>query len=666
MSPASELSEKAQGKQKVRGNLQASSDSITDTSSLNPEASVFIPGPVEDTQMSTEHVLYGKRPSEAAFARFHQDHPAAKFVHNAAEAYVLPSHEALGAPIIRPVPVDASAGVSFLQGRRVPPGRGPKPSSTDEGNEPKNLFPGQLDRYNTSHLYDLDDKEYKPKTFMANGKQFQVHNFPHGSFVTNMDGVLVAPDGDSAMFKQKLSPMLSKHPLSFNVGEIRNNGVPLATTVPSPQPPCYVVNRNSNPYFQGHGARLEVMPRIDSSLNEQFLTTLQKATEPHFLRQELSTDVKWMEPSIPTGFSERAKHCQGIGRGQFASETPVQVAHPATGKPTEATLIIPGLRGGGDAMMPSNVMTTVDAVATSPDTTQEQLDNASRNYSWLKGILPKHDQNSSEQPPYVILPDGSLEPVFIDRNLQRIANNPNKTKKATKICGGYLAPVSTGTKIWSTTDRYTCACCGSLYHGLKHCPSKHIDVGKTTCMSCLQDGHLLAECPHPIQNFPERTIVESLRLYLGTLHCRISILTWEFEMKVIDEDKFVKLRTEMVKNPLMGEALHALANLPGCPNCDSSSHQLSINSLIEACAARCRERGDIPEDWLTPGNWMYDLRRCPLYITIYNKHIKTHEFFAYNHLNSVAMDAIYRDFLRAQEVSLTSSPNSLALMLTIL
>lgn len=607
-----------------------------------------------------QHVNYGERPTANAFDRFHQDHPQAKFTNNVAEAYALPSHAALGAPIIRPVPVDPSAGVSFLQGKRVVPDRSPKSSSTNEGNAPENLHPGQLDRYYTSNLFDLEVEDYEPKSFTADGKKFQVHNCPHGSFVTNMDGVLVAPSGDSPLFKNKLSPMISKAPLSFNIGETRNNGVPLGTTVPNQQPPRHVLTRNFNPYFQGHGAHLEVMPRADSCINEQFLTSLQKATEPYFLRQELSADPKWMEPSIPTGFSERAKHCQGIGRAQPATETPVRVSHPSTGKTTEATLIKPGLRGGGDAMMPSNIMTTVDAVASSPNTTQEQLDNASRSYSWLQGILL--NQNSSEQPPYVILSDGAMEPIFSGRNLQRIANNPNKSKKATKLCGGYLAPVGSGNKIWSTTDRYTCACCGSLFHGLKHCPSRFIEEGKTTCMSCLQPGHLLAACPYPIQNIPDRSIVESLRLYLGTLHCRISILTWEFEMKVIEEDKFFKARTDMVKNPLIGEALHALSNFPGCPNCDSSSHQLSIHSLIEACAARCRDRGDIPEEWLTPGNWMYDMRRCPLYITIYNKHIQTHEFFAYNHMNSVALDAIYRDFLRAQEVSLTSQLHSLVLL----
>ncbi|KAE9975841.1 hypothetical protein EG328_002951 [Venturia inaequalis] len=662
-SPPSEVSEKAQVKQKVdsalpslevsekvQGKQKASLDLTTGTAGLNPKACVFTPGPVEPAKMSPKHyesMLYGERPTVGAFTRFLQNHPAAKFVHNVAEAYTLPSHAALGAPVIRPVPVDPSTGVSFLQGKRVPPVRSPKSSSTNEGNAPENLYPGQLDRYNTSHLFDLEDQDCEPKNFTADGKQFQVHNYPYGSFVTNMDGVLVAPSGDSPLFKDKLSPMISKVPLSFNLGETRNNGIPLETTVPNQQPPRHVLTKNSNPYFQGHGAHLEVMPRADSSINEQFLTSLQKATEPYFLRQKLSADSKWMEPPIPTGFSERAKHCQGIGRAQPATETPVQVAHPSTGKTTAGTLIKPGLRGGGDAMMPSNVMTTVDAVASLPDTPQDLLDNASRKYSWLKGILL--DQDGSKQPPYVILSDGSMEPIFGDRNLQRIANNPNKTKKATKICGGYFAPVGSGNKIWSTTDRYTCACCGSLHHGLKHCPSKYVEVGKTSCMSCLQPGHLLAACPHPIQNLPERTIVESLRLYLGTLHCRISILTWEFEMKVIDEDKFIKLRTDMVKNPLMGEALHALADLPGCPNCDSSSHQLSINSLIEACAARCRDRGNIPEEWLTPSNWMYDMRRCPLYITIYNKRIQTHEFFAYNHLNSVALDAIYRDFLRAQQ-----------------
>lgn len=137
-------------------------------------------------------------------------------------------------------------------------------------------------------------------------------------------------------------------------------------------------------------------------------------------------------------------------------------------------------------------------------------------------------------------------------------------------------------------------------------------------------------------------------------------------MEVIDEDKFVKLRADIVNNPLMGEALHALANLPGCPNCHSSSHQLSIKSLIEGIAARCRERGDIPEELLTPGNWMYDMRRCPLYITIYNKHLRDYEFLAYNHLRSVAIDAIYRDFLRAQGVGLTPPLISLVLMLTYL
>ncbi|TID15891.1 hypothetical protein E2P81_ATG08754 [Venturia nashicola] len=645
VSPTSQLSERAQGKQK------ASLDLITGTLSLNPEACVFTPEPVKPAAMCDEHVNnanYGIRPTTGAFVRFLEDHPTVKFVNNAAEAYALPTHALLGGPVIRPVPVDfdTSAAVSFLQGKRITPAQCPKSNFTDEDNAPENLYPGQLDRYNTSHLFDLEVKDYDPKSFTADGKDFQVHNCPFGSFVTNTDGVLVAPSGDSPLFKNKLSPMISKVPLSFNKGESRSNGVPMETTVPNQQPPCHVLTRDINPYFQAHGARMEVMPRPDSNINEQFLTSLQKATVPYFLRQGLSADSKWMEPAIPTGFSERAKHCQGIGRAPPATEAPIQVAHPATGKTTEATLIKPGLRGGGDAMMPYNIMTTVDAMP-SPNTTQEQLDNASRSYSWLQGILL--DQDSSEQPPYVILSDGAIEPIFSDRNLQRIANNPKKSKKATKLCGGFLAPVGAGSKIWSATDRYTCACCGSLYHGLKHCPSKYLEGDKTSCMSCLEPGHLLAACPYPIQNIPERTIVESLRLYLGTLHCRISILTWEFEMKVIEEDKFVKLRTEMVRNPLMGEALHALANLPGCPNCDSSSHQLSINSLIEACAARCRERGDIPEKWLTPGNWMYDLRRCPLYITIYNKNLSGHELYAYNHMNSVALDSIYRDFLRAQD-----------------
>lgn len=220
------------------------------------------------------------------------------------------------------------------------------------------MYPDQLDRYNESHMFNLKDEEYKPKTFTANGKQFQVHNFPHGSFVTTVDGVLVAPSGDSPLFKEKLSPMLSKLPASFGVGETRLNGVPTGNSVVNPQPPCFVINRDNNPYYQGHGAKVEVMPRPDSSINEQFLTALQKATQPYFLRKGLSADVRWMEPTIPTGFSERAKHCQGIGRP--ATETPVQVAHPLTGKSTEGTLIKPGLRGGGDAMMPSNVMITVD------------------------------------------------------------------------------------------------------------------------------------------------------------------------------------------------------------------------------------------------------------------------------------------------------------------
>ncbi|QDS70342.1 hypothetical protein FKW77_008802 [Venturia effusa] len=674
--PAPLLSEKAQGKQKVnsnsvppvsqmsekaRGKQKATSDPTTVTSFLNPEARVFTPGPVkadseaelegglDDVSGAAQQLSEIKRPSEGAFAYFLQTHPKAKFVYNAAEAYALSSHEALGAPIIRPVPTEAHEGVSFLQGRRISPTKSPEPKAAAGGGAPENLYPAQPERYNQSHLFDLDDKEYETKTFITDGKQFQVHNFPHGSFVTNKDGVLVAPPGDSPLFTKKLSPMLFHLPLSHGVGETRHNGVPMGTSVINPQPPCYILDRSINPYFQGHGAKLEVMPRPDSSLNEQFLIAFQKATEPYFLRQELSADVKWMEPSIPTGFSERAKHRQGIGRGQTATETSVKVAHPSTGELTEGTLIKPGLRGGGDAMMPSNVMITVDAVPNSRAIPQTVLDNTSRKYSWLKGILLDTEPNSSEQPPYVILPDGAMEPIFIDRNLQRIANNPAKSKKATKLCGGYLAPVGTGNKVWSNTDRYTCACCGSLYHGLKHCPAHHKNNGKANCMSCGQTDHILAACPYPIQNVQSRTIVESLRLYLGTLHCRISILTWEFEMKVIDEDKFLKLRTEMVKNPLKGEALHALANIPGCPHCDSSSHQQSIASLIEACADRCRARGDIPEEWLTPGNWMYDLRRCPLYIMIYNKNIDTHEFFAYNHLDSVAMDAIYRDFLRAQE-----------------
>lgn len=593
---------------------------------------------------------------------FLDDHPKARWLHNTAEAYLLPSHQAYGSPILRHAPNDAA--VSFVQGRCIPDQWSVKPSSVDACNGPENMFPLPIDRYGTAHMYSLSDSAYTPETFMVDDLQLEVHNTPCGSFVTNKDGILVAPPGNSSLFAQKLSPMLKHSPKSFGKGDVRFNGVPMGSIVANQQPFTFSVSHDTNPYFMEDGAWVEVMPPPDSQINEQFLTGLQKATQPYFTRQEILADKKWMEPNIPTGFSERAKHSQGIdlsggvekdatiASSNQAAENSVKLVHPLTGKNVEGTMFKPGLRGGGDAMIPSNVMIAVDSIASQPDTKQEDLDNASQAYSYLKGIVLKPEQDIFKQPPYVILRDGTMEPIIAGQNMKRIANSTAK-KSAVKLLGGYLGQI-VSTVIWHSTPRYTCAGCGSCFHGLKQCPAHYIKGSHNSCMSCGQAGHLLAACPYPIQNHPTRTIVQSFLLYLGTLHCRMSILTWEFEHAVIDEAKFLRLRAELTSNPLQGEALHALANLPGCPACDASSHQTSIGMLIEECANRCRERSDIPESMISPDQWMYDNRRCPLYTIVYNKNteLKGYEFFAYNPNNSVALDAVYRDFLAGQEVSL--------------
>jgi hypothetical protein len=472
---------------------------------------------------------------------------------------------------------------------------------------------------------------------------------------------------------------LKKSPVAFGGGDpSKFIGIPMASQLINAQPHVHVLGHDSNPYHKEHGAWEEVMPPHDSHITEQFLTGFQKITDGYYKRHELLADPKWIEPNIRTGFSERAKHCQGIQISSdvtessattptaSALETPVTVTHPLTRKTVEGTMIKPGLRGGGDAMIPSYVMTTVDLdpKASSPTTKHEALKFGCRGYSYLDGILLKPEQDVFKQPPFVILPDGTMETIIAGQNLRRIANNTSKGANAVKVCGGYYGPVASAAN-WPTTPRYTCSCCGSCDHGLKHCPVDYIKGGKESCMHCGKDGHLLAACPYPQQNLANRTLIQSLILYISTIHCRISVLTWEFEHKVISEEKYLKLRAQMVKNPLQGEAMHAFATLPGCPACDCSHHEGSILSLIEACADRFRERG--VEEWkLAPKEWMYDNRRCPLYTIIFNKHFKGFEFLAYNPNNSVALDAVYRDFLRAQGVSFTDMSQLFNAILTCL
>jgi hypothetical protein len=588
---------------------------------------------------------------------------------------MLPSHAALGSPIIRNGDNDST--ISFLQGKHVPVDVkwNYKLKADPNRDKPEDMYPGSFDRYHTSHLFDLNDTDLKSKSFMVGDMQLHANNTNFGTFYTTTDGILVAPPGNSSLFSQKLSPMMKKTPLAFGGKEPdKYIGIPMSSRLVTHQPNIHVLGHDSNPYNFQHGSWIELMPSPESHLNEQILTAIQKMTEPWHKRQEILADRKWMEPNIPTGFTERAKHQQGIqtsGGVLNASSTSdlektVSLTHPVTRKTVEGTMIKPGLRGGGDTVIPSYVMNTVDLdpLADSPATRHEAAPIGCQGYSHLKGILLKPEQDIFKQRPYVTLTDGAFEPIIVGQTLRRIANNKNKGARAIQLFGGYFAPVAS-TKNWSTTPRYTCSVCNSFYHGLKDCPIVYIRGGKESCLHCGKESHILAECPYPCQFQIKRTIVHSILLYVGTLHFRMSLLAQEFENEIINEEKYLQLRSQMTKDTLQGEAMHAFATI-GCPLCDSSNHEGTLNEMIKSCADRFRERGDVEKWKLAPKEWMYDTRRCPLYHTLYNKNFMDIEFYAYNPLKIVAIDALNRDILRAQGVSFTNIRPLLNIMLTIL
>jgi hypothetical protein len=601
-------------------------------------------------------------------------HPNAKLVHSAAEAYMLPSHAAFGSPIIRNGDNDSTT--SFMQGRRVPIGATWifKPVFDPNSDKPLDMYPGGIERYYHAHLFNLSDSEIKTRNFMVGNMQLQAHNGNFGTFYTTTDGILIAPPGDSLLFAQKLTPMMKKTPVAFGGGDPdKHFGIPVSARIFTSQHACPVVGHDNNPYHWQHGAYCELQPSPESHTNEQFLTALNKVTEPYHKRGEVLADQTWMyqkdqkymEPNIPTGFSERAKHCQGIRTSGAATdtsaiapaaailETPVTVTLPSTRKTVEGTMIKPGLRGGGDATMPSYVMNTVhlDPKAESPATKHDALDCGCKNYSHLHGILLKPEHDIYKQRPYVTLTDGTFEPILPAKTLRRIANKITKGARPVQLFGGYFGPVAS-TNNWHSTPRYTCSMCNSLYHGLKDCPALYIKGGKINCMHCGKDGHILADCPYPLQLLLTRTQVQSICLYTGTLHFKISVLVWEFEHDVIGEEKFLDLREKMIKDSLQGEVSHAFATI-GCPMCQTSDHEGAIHAAIESIANRFRERGGVEEEKLALKEFMYDLRRCPLYWFIYNKHFPNIEFFAYNPLKVIAVDALYRMFIRASAVSLT-------------
>jgi len=136
-------------------------------------------------------------------------------------------------------------------------------------------------------------------------------------------------------------------------------------------------------------------------------------------------------------------------------------------------------------------------------------------------------------------------------------------------------------------------------------------------------------------------------LYAGTLHFKLSLLVWQYEMGKITEQKFLTTRKMMKDNPLLGESLHAFSEW-SCPNCEFKDHSMRIGDLVEKCAQLLRDGKDATDEQLVKGAWYIDRRLCPLYWRIYNVHFKALEFLAYNPNSSVAVDALYRIFISGQ------------------
>jgi hypothetical protein len=588
---------------------------------------------------------------ELAPLDFIENNPNVK-VMSRADACRLPSHAALGSPILRNAPNDSTSTFLQVSPLNKDPFIGVKAGEITS-DTPHDMFPGDYERYNHVHFHDPD---LKPDTinFKIGEANYKAHNRSFGQYYTTQDGTLIAPPLNSELYNKNLNHFYQEKP-HFARSDPRYMGLPLAavrtTTI---QPRTNYVSYENNPWHYINGAFLEVQPHPEHPVNEQFLIAMDKLSEPFNKRFALQGDQKWFEPPVPTGFGQRAKHSQGLQTPNSIADPSVvvppvdtletQVTTLVNGKKVTATSIKPGLRGGGDTAIPSYVLNPVD-LFDAKDPSHKIKDFERKGYSSLSGVLLPPHADIFKQRPYVTLHDGTLEPIFPPLTIRRIANDSKKGARPIQIFGGYFGQVSSINN-WITTPRFTCTGCGSFYHGMKDCPLLYLTEFKVHCNHCERDGHYQYECPYPLQIMPRRTIVQSVISYTGTLHFKHSLLVWYYELGAFDEKKFNAARKQIRGDALMGESKHAFTTIP-CSDCSPIDHQVGFKNAVDVCAARLREKGTV-ENLLIPGAWYIDRRLCPLYWRIYNINFRNVEFTAYNPNRIVALDALYRIFLRCQ------------------